>query len=258
MSSLNNEKPYENKVSESQFNGYFVPSHSAKLIRESIENNTAPFLPDSSGVIKAKPIFNGNKGFCLTAKDLIPLQIIQGENSNVVVTFNTVNKAGIKIKEGEKGFFYNYQKEDKSVGVSQYFFPEQTENPEKIKEFVNPRIAKGIKLLTPDKIVEIKSSEPDQYLGAYLAACKTGATVKVSPEIAEQFKQNVMPILKNQTSIHKNKEMDSLSDLMFKSERNAIDITTSMQKEKGQQQAKSQEQQKPQKKQHKEVERDFS
>ena len=256
MSSLNNDKPYENNLSDKQFNGYFVPNHSAKLIRESIENNTAPFLPDSSGAIKANPIFYGNKGFCLTAKDLIPLQIIQGENSNVVVTFNTVNKAGIKIKEGEKGFFYNYQKEDKSVGVSQYFFPEQTDDPEKIKEFVAPKIAKGIKLLSPDKTIEIKSSEPEQYLGTYLAACKTGATVKVSPEIAEQFKQNVMPILKNQTLIHKDKEMDSLSDLMFKSERNAIDVINALSKEKTQQQTKSQEQM-PQKKQHKDIERDF-
>ena len=70
---------------------------------------------------------------------------------------------GTRIKEGEKGFFYNFQREDKTIGTSQFFFPEQTENPQLIKEKVSEKVAKtGLKKM--DKSLEITSSNPEEYL----------------------------------------------------------------------------------------------
>ena len=35
----------------------------------------------------------------------------------------------------------------------------------------------------------IESSEPVEYLGSYIATCKSGMNLSVSPEIAEEFKK---------------------------------------------------------------------
>ncbi len=225
MSSLDTNTPYNNSVSEKQFNGFFVPNHNAKIIRDAIKNGTAPFLPDENGNIKTNPIFNGNTGYCLNAKDLIPLQVMQGESSNMVATYKTISNAGTRVKEGEKGFFYNFQREDKSVGTAQFFFPEQTENPEVVKETILKNVAKAYKNGIPklNKTIEITSAEPEEYLGSYVAACKSGATLKVNPEIAEEFKQNIAPLLNNQTAKleNKNQEMDTLGQFMFKVDQRA-------------------------------------
>lgn len=253
MSSLDTKNPFNNSVSEKQFNGFFVPNHNAKLIRDAIENGSAPFLPDENGNVKTNPIFNGNTGFCLNAKDLIPLQIIQGENSNMVATYKTVQNAGTRVKDGEKGFFYNFQREDKTVGTAQFFFPEQTENPEVVKETVLKNVTKAYKNGIPNlnKTIEITSAEPEDYLGSYVAACKSGATLKVSPEIAEEFKENIAPLLNSQTAKleNKNQEMDTLGQFMFKVDQKAnvinkelfAEVKREHQKEQNQSKKKEQE-----------------
>lgn len=237
---LDQNNPYQGNFSEKNFSAIMVPNHNAKIIRESIENNTAPFLPDASGTIKTKPIYNGNNGAVLDAKDLIPLQIEQGDRSDIVVTYKTVNQAGSLIKKDEKGLPYIYKRSDNTYGTSEYFFLDQTENPELVKSKVYGKIVQTEKKQLPESVIEIKSAEPEEYLGAYVAGCWNSATVKVSPEVAEQFKQNVLPILKNQTSPHKNKEMPSLSELMYKATGKAIEIDNGLHKE-ARQQTKTQE-----------------
>lgn len=228
MSSLDQNNPFNNSISEKQFNGYFVQNHNAKLIYDAIENGTAPFLPDVNGNVNTKAIFNGNTGFCVNAKDLIPLKIIQGDQSNMVVTYKSVQNAKTVIKEGEKGFFYNFQREDKTIGTSQFFFPEQTQDPQKVID----NISKNINKLYPNgipnsnKVIEITSSDPLNYLSEYVAACKSGSTLKVSSEIAQEFKDKMIPILKNQTAKYDNKnvELDSLGNFMFKVDQKANEI----------------------------------
>lgn len=235
MSSLDPNTPFNNSISEKQFNGFFIPSHNAKIIKESIEKGIAPFLPDQSGNITANPIVNGNTGYCLGAKDLVPMQVIQKDNSNIAVTYKTTQNLGTRIKEGEKGFFYNFQREDKTIGTSQFFFPEQTENPELIKEKVAEKAAKtGLKKL--DETLEITSSNPEEYLGMYVAACKSGASLKVSPQIAEEFKQNFTTVLNNQLAKKpdRNAEIDTLSNFMFKVDQKANSINKELYAERRQ------------------------
>ena len=233
MSSLDTNKPYENTVSEKQFNGYWVPNHNAKIIKESIDHNAAPFLPDQSGNIKAMPIYNGNTGYCLNAKDLIPLQIIRKDNnSNFVATYKTITSAGTSVKTNEKGFFYNYQREDKTVGTAQFFFPDQTDNPDVLTKAAEAKIEKhnGKKI---DKTIEIKSAEPTEYLANYVAACRTGTQLKVALNISEQFKKDFSLILDNQISksTDRNKDMDTLGQFMFKVDLKANEITKQLHSE---------------------------
>lgn len=232
MSSFDTSNPFNNSVSEKQFNGFYIPDHNAKIIKESIENGKAPFLPDQNGNVNAKPIINGNTGFCLNAKDLIPMQIIKNGNSDIAVTYRTTQNLGTRIKEGEKGFFYNFQREDKTVGTSQFFFPEQTENPELIKEKIAEKASRtGVKKL--DKTLEISSSNPEEYLGMYVAACKSESRLKVSPQIAEEFKQKFTDILNNQLVKKENRsaEIDTLSSFMLKVDQKSNSISKELKSE---------------------------
>ena len=49
-----------------------------------------------------------------------------------------------------------------------------------------------------DKTIEINSSEPEEYLGKYVAACKSGEGLKVNPELAVEFKKIFTAVLNNQ------------------------------------------------------------
>jgi len=245
MSSLDTNKPFNNSVSEKQFNGFYIPSHNAKIIKESIENGTAPFLPDQAGNVNVKPVINGNTGYCLNAKDLIPLQIVGKDNSNIAVTYKTTQNLGTRVKEGEKGFFYNFKREDNTIGTSQFFFPEQTENPQLVKDSVNEKVAKN-KLPQISKTIEIQSANPEEYLGTYVAACKSGASLKVNPEIAEEFKKNFTAVLDNQLSkkADRNAEIDTLSNFMFKVDQKANSINKELYAERRQEMQKTQQQSK--------------
>lgn len=245
MSSLDTNKPFNNSVSEKQFNGFYIPSHNAKIIKESIENGTAPFLPDQAGNVNAKPVINGNTGYCLNAKDLIPLQIVGKDNSNIAVTYKTTQNIGTRVKEGEKGFFYNFKREDNTIGTSQFFFPEQTENPQLVKDAVNEKVAKN-KLPQINKTIEIQSANPEEYLGTYVAACKSGASLKVNPEISEEFKKNFTAVLDNQLAKKpdRNAEIDTLSNFMFKVDQKANSINKELYAERRQEMQKTQKQSK--------------
>ena len=245
MSSFDSNKPFNNSVSEKQFNGFYIPSHSAKIIKESIENGTAPLLPDQAGNVNAKPVINGKTGYCLNAKDLIPLQIVGKDNSNIAVTYKTTQNIGTRVKEGEKGFFYNFKREDNTIGTSQFFFPEQTENPQLVKDAVNEKVAKN-KLPQINKTIEILSANPEEYLGTYVAACKSGASLKVNPEISEEFKKNFTAVLDNQLSkkADRNAEIDTLSNFMFKVDQKANSINKELYAERRQEMQKTQQQSK--------------
>lgn len=245
MSSLNLDNPYENFISEKQFNGFTVPLQNAKIIKDAIQNDTAPFLPKENGEVEIIPIYNGNTGFILNTKDLIPLQILNENKENIVVTYNTVNNAGTRINKDEKGFFYNFQRDDKTIGTSQFFFPSQTEDPDLLKN----KIESKIKTFKLNATLEINTPNPEDYLAKYIAACKSGAKLLVNSEIVEKFKENFTTVLNNQYKRRENKELDSLSAFFFKVDLKANSINKELfaevkrenQKEQNQSKKKEQE-----------------
>ena len=132
-----NTNPFETPVSKSEFSGFWIPSHNAKVMKAGLDANKAPFLPDHNGKVKAEPVHTLSQGYCLPASRLIPVQfekMKKGYESNIVATRNQINEAGTELKDGEKGVLYNFKGKDENFHTAAVFFPEQTENPGVIME----------------------------------------------------------------------------------------------------------------------------
>ncbi|MCQ2598604.1 MAG: hypothetical protein MJ181_12255 [Treponema sp.] len=234
---MENTNPFEKPVSKDEFNGYWIPHHNAKVMKRGLEENKAPFLPDASGNIKAEPIYNGASGYCLPAGRLIPVQFAKmenGYNSNIVFPRSTVNALENSIKENEKGVFYNFKDEQGEIHVASLFFPEQTQNPEGIINASKDKIQQMDNL--KDVSMVIASSEPKEYLGTYIAACRSGMKLSVDPQIAEEFKGKIMPTLENdiRDPEKRDKNMPSLSNLLFEAEKRGSEICRTLAAENGQ------------------------
>ncbi len=229
--------PFEKPVTKQEFNGFWIPRHNAKVMKRGIEEGKAPFLPDAGGTIKAEPVYNMANGYCLQANRLIPVQFAKmenGYNSNVVATRTTINGMENNLKESEKGVFYNFKDEQGEIHTSSFFFPEQTQNPDNFIAASKEKIHQMDNL--KDVSMVIASSEPKEYLGTYLAACRSGMKLSVDPQIAEEFKSKLMPTLENdlKKQEEKNKEIPSLSNLLFDADKRATEITRTLSQENGQ------------------------
>ena len=218
-------------ISTKQFNGFYIPKHNAKVIKESMDKGTAPFLP-KDGLVKAEPLYNANTGHSVSSNSIIPLQCIKqerGYQSNMVFSFNTFNEAKTQIMKDEKPFFYNYKNDNGDIKVSSLFFAEQSSDPKKSLEFGTPKIKE--KQLLKDTVIEVNN--PSDYMAAYFASCKSGLSFKVSPEIVESFKNDFTKILDNEIAKNKNKEIPSLNTFLFESEKKGKDMTYKLSVEKG-------------------------
>ena len=204
-----------------EWNGVYINIHNARLIKTAIENGTAPFLPNEEGKIIPKPIYNANTGFCLSGKDLVPLQIERqkkGLDSNLVVTSNSISNANTRVKPEEKGMYYNYKNaKDNTYHHSMYFFPEQTDNPKNIYDTYQSKV-KGFHPLMAGKEEEIMRAE--DYMPLYLMACKSGVTLKVSPEVTKDFTDNFLKIIDNELvpTKEKNPEVRRMNEFFFNSD----------------------------------------
>lgn len=223
-------------VSSSDWNGVFVPKHTAKLINQSFEDGTSPFIP-VSGKINPPFVYNVNTGFSPDAKDLIPLQITKiekGYASAAVGTYSSINKAETRIKTGEKGLFFNFAGKDGEFHHSAYFFGEQTEQPERFAEYASKNFRQPLNL--KNQTIRIESPNVEDYLSAYVASSRSGATVEVSPEVAEQFKKNLTEITSNEllkTEAEKNPKIPKLNDVLFNADKMAKEIVKSLEKKNG-------------------------
>ncbi len=219
--------------SKNEWFGSIVPRHTAKLINQGIEDNSLPLLPGKDGKIEITPIYNANNGWVLNAKDLVPAQITRqkaGYESNIVATKNSIDKAGTRVKSGEKGLFYNFKNQEGEFRHSQYFFAEQLEHPD--------RLVESAKIRQPNKLQKetLKIDSAENYLPMYIAACKSGAGLEVSPEVAERFKKNISAMCKNElakTPAEKTPGLPSLNEFLYNADVKANEIVKSIEKEKG-------------------------
>ena len=235
-------------ASKSDWNGAFVPKHTAKLIKTGIESGNAPFLPkpqdivrngETSFTVQMSPqlVYTANTGYALDAKDLIPVQLekaAKGYESNAVGTYKSAENAKTQIKKDEKGVWFNFKGQDGEFHHSAYFFPEQTVHPERLTEFANGNFRQSQNL--SNDTIRIDSPEVTEYLGAYVAACKSGAKIEVSPEVAEKFKQNILAVADNElkrTNAEKNPEIPKMSELLTNADKKAHEIVKSREKELG-------------------------
>ena len=231
-------------VKKSDWNGTYVPKHTANLIKAGIENGTAPFIPQN-GQVLTPLVYNANTGFALEGKDMIPVLLTKAANgyeSNSVGTYSTMAKAHTKINEGEKGVWYNFKGKDGEFHHAAYFFGEQTEHPQKFQKFAQKNLKQPQNL--SNQTIKISSSDMTEYLGAYMAACKSGAKLEVSPEVAEQFKEKIIAVADNElkrTNAEKNPTIPKLTDLLTSAEKKSSEIIKDREKELGIGQKKSQQ-----------------
>ena len=138
-----NTNPFENPPPKSEFSGFWIPSHNAKVMKTGLETNKAPFLPDKNGNIKAEPVYTLSQGYCLPASRLIPVQfekMNKGYESNIVATRHQITESGNELKDGEKGVLYNFKGKDENFHTTALFFPEQTENPQAVIDLAKDKI----------------------------------------------------------------------------------------------------------------------
>lgn len=210
------------RLSEKDWNGFYIPKHSAKLILDSLKKGNSVLIPDGNSFIPGR-IINGNTGYPLPAKDLIPALITKedrGFKSEFVVTKTTVNKSGTQITAGEKGLWYNFQDKENNYHHAAYYFPEQTQNPEKVIGNVKkPVFTKEV----PGKIEVHKAEE---YMPAFIEASKTGSLLVASEEVKASFKNLIENICDNElkrTKAEKDINIPGLNDFLYKSEMQAYD-----------------------------------
>ncbi len=234
MSDTRNLQPSQKR----EWNGVYVSKHTAKLIKESLENEKSPLMPDENGIVKATPITNANTGWCLNAKDLIPAQLTRlngGYESTVVGTKQTMDKSSNSVQENQVGLFFNFKGQDGEYHHSAYFFPEQTLYPANLIDFSEKQSKKNAKLQQVLSNETIKVENAKDYLPAYIASAKSGAKLEVSPEVASEFKNNMLPICNNEltkTTAEKNPNISKLSDVMFEADKKALDLIQSVKKER--------------------------
>lgn len=192
---------------------------------------------DLYGYTKVDPIYNAASGYCLPAGRLIPVQFAKMENSyesNVVATRTSIGAMENTLKENKKGVFYNFKDETGEIHTVSLFFPERTQNPEGIINASKDKIQQMDNL--KDVSMVIATSEPKEYLVTYIAACRSGMKLSVDPQIAEEFKEKIMPTLENdiRNPDKRDKTMPTLSNILFEADKRGAEICRTLAAENGQ------------------------
>lgn len=243
---MENANPFEKPVGKNEFNGFWIPAHNAKVMKAGIESNKAPFLPNAEGEIKAEAIYSIGSGYCLPGNRLIPVQFEKfnkGYTSNVVATKSLIKEMENSLKDGEKGVMYNFKGKDDAFHTATLYFPEQTEKPDDLIAMANNSIEKQENL--KDIQLTIGSSEPVEYLGAYLAACKGGMKLSVDQQVAEDFKNKIMVNVENdiKKADNRDKNIESVGNILFNADKRGTEILRTLAQEQNRsQEPKKQEQ----------------
>lgn len=169
---------------------YFKPiTHTqTEFLADMLKNNPdkLPFLPDKNGLCNTKAIVSGRTGAPYTGANLLLAKSYLAEKGvadNRIVTFHQATQHKSFIKKGEKGFPLSFwDSNTKKPTIRRFFSVEQTQHPEKFNQA--PEQKKGI-------TIEAKSATPKAYFADYFKAVESGASLKVSPAIAKEFKENL-------------------------------------------------------------------
>lgn len=201
----------------------FNAKYDRKIFMESLKNGTLPCLPGKDGFANTEPARNPISGTTYHGISAILLKDRQLKNNYPTAEYVTLPaldkineklnlgfKDKIHVKKGEKGFFINF-KDNKTNTVKSFclFNVAQISDPQKIRDYVTVEkyerrenvkksMAEAGKEFVPyseaakkePAVIKCSSSEPEAYLGQYLAAISSGARFKVSQDQAESFKKN--------------------------------------------------------------------
>lgn len=192
--------------------------HQRGMIGHALKEGTLSCLPGADGYADTSPAMNimtGNRYHGATLLQLKDHQKANGFPTGEYVSQDVIKASGIPIRAGQRGIDITFNKKDKESGeweniTVRVFNAAQTARPQALKEWAAkqsaenreeynreqfgdsykpPERSAGEKLSAPE--ITCTSTEPEKYLGQYLAAVSMGGKFKATPEQAAEFKQNL-------------------------------------------------------------------
>jgi hypothetical protein len=195
---------------------FLIALHQRKVITEALKAGTLSCLPGADGYADTAPAVNIANGTHYHGANLLQLKEFQKQNGFPTAEFVTAEAAkqsGIPKKEdGLPGCDISFSSKNEATGTWEQknvtlYNVAQSAEPEKLKEWAASQMeakaqerteylkktkgdnykeyAPKEKKAGPD--IECKSTDPEKYLGAYLAAVSSGAKFKATPEQAKEF-----------------------------------------------------------------------
>jgi hypothetical protein len=188
-------------------------------IAVSLQNGSLPCLPGADGLADTGPAVNLTTGTRYHGANLLYLKDFQKRNGFPTAEYATadaIQKSGVPIRQGEKGVNISFSEQNKQTGEWEnknvrLFNVAQTARPWEFKAYAEklaqekeqekqaflknqygdsyqPREKAEQK---PGPEISCTSTEPERYLGQYLAAVSLGGAFKASPQQSAEFAQKM-------------------------------------------------------------------
>jgi hypothetical protein len=241
--------------------------HQRKMVLETLKTGTLSCLPGADGFADTKPAVNimsiDKPYHGINLLDLKNHQKQNGFPTGEYVTEFMVEKAkennpdlSVSQDQRTKGIFIHW--EEKTDRIDEHGKPEydrksvyllnvaQTTNPEQMKAWADQKQQEDYqkyldykrkenpayqppepKQKGPEPIIECTSTEPEKYLGQYLAAVSMGGKFKATPEQAKEFSEKIENAL---TAVKENGYPDpfKLSKISNEANKYCKDVTREM------------------------------
>jgi len=223
-------------------NAVIHATHQRKVVADAIKAGALCCLPGADGYADTTPAINiitPNKPY--HGENLLFLKAFQKQDENKFptaeyVTYHQIDKAreeglDLYIRQGQKGVSLLVSEQNKETGEWEnknikLFNVAQLNNPKAIKKWAEKKIEEqekknleylktqyGANYTPPEKQKEnnpaeiiCSSTEPEKYLGQYLAAVSFGSKFKVNSEQAKEFSDNMISALYKQMEAKKNEQ----------------------------------------------------
>jgi hypothetical protein len=193
--------------------------HQRKVVAEALKDGSLACLPGPDGYADTEPAVNLANGTRYHGTNQLYLKDFQKKNgfpTAEYVTAAAVEKSGLPIRKGQRGVWISFKDQNKETGQREsknvrLFNIAQAVSPAKLKEAALGQAAEKRREKEeylrqmygdswkprepgerkPGPEIVCSSTDPEKYLGQYLAAVSTGGTFKASPEQAAEFAQKM-------------------------------------------------------------------
>jgi hypothetical protein len=189
--------------------------HQRKVVADALGNGTLSCLPGPDGLADTAPAVNLVNGTRYHGANLLYLKEHQKQNGFPAAEYATaeqISKSGIFVRRGEKGVTISFSTQNEETGqweqknvklfnvaqtVKPWEFKSWAEQQARAKEqerldFLRSQYGANYqppeqKQKNPGPDIICSSTDPEKYLGQYLAAVSLGSSFKAGPEQAAEF-----------------------------------------------------------------------
>ena len=166
--------------------------------------NPGNYIEDNDKIILTpRPAVRTVKGNLLKGVNQLSAQIeldSMGSKAQTVLSFEDAKAAGTYIKKGSKSILLTgYDKDNERSKVYHVFSAGSVANTEAIKEqlYKNSELNKAKPW---SKAIVCTDSNPEKYLGAYLAASASGSVLETDRKTVETFQKNFQSLIEKSIS----------------------------------------------------------